>query len=109
VTLLSPFRAAAHENEFSSLHVRYYRRKVLHLRWTKAGDFKVVTFDEGDWEHILWEQPAPIPFEWLCVCFLFWILWRSIMAPPSCRAISQLADEQPSGRPFCASSDLGSA
>jgi hypothetical protein len=63
VTLLSPFRAAAHENEFSSLHVRYYRRKVLHLRWTKAGDFKVVTFDEGDWEHILWEQPAPIPFE----------------------------------------------
>jgi hypothetical protein len=36
---------------------------VLDLRWAKAGDFKVVTFDEGDWEQILWNEPPPIPFE----------------------------------------------
>jgi hypothetical protein len=37
--------------------------KVFEVRWDKAGGFKVVHYDQGDWERTLRAWPAPIPFE----------------------------------------------
>lgn len=63
ITLLEPFRSGALENEFSRLEVRDHGRKVLELRWSEAGNFTMAAFEEGEWEVILDDQPAPIPFE----------------------------------------------
>jgi len=60
--LLIPFRANARPEEFSRLQVRHCGRKVLELRWSKAGDFSLVHFEPGDWEGVLESEPPPMPF-----------------------------------------------
>jgi hypothetical protein len=35
--------------------------KVFEVKWDKARGFKVVHFDQGDWERTLRAWPAPIP------------------------------------------------
>jgi hypothetical protein len=38
--------------------------KVFEVRWDKAGGFKVVQYDQGDWERMPARLgQAPIPFE----------------------------------------------
>jgi hypothetical protein len=37
--------------------------KVFEIRWDNAGGFKVIHYDQGDWERTLGAWPAPIPFE----------------------------------------------
>jgi hypothetical protein len=61
--LIQPFRANAGDAEFSRIQVRHYGRKVLEDRWTKAGDFTTVTFEPGEWDRILDEQPPDIPMD----------------------------------------------
>lgn len=65
IQLLSPFRSYAQPHEFSRLQIRAAGCKVLEVRWSKAGDFRVVTFEEGDddWQKTLLAWPDPIPFE----------------------------------------------
>lgn len=55
-TLLTPFRPTR-PDEFSRIQIRHLGHKVLDLRWSKAGDFRLVTFERGDWEELL-EQVA---------------------------------------------------
>lgn len=40
-------------HEFSRIQVRHLGRKVLDLRWSKAGDFQLVAYEPGDWEEQL--------------------------------------------------------
>jgi hypothetical protein len=37
--------------------------KVFEIRWDNAGGFKVVHYDQGDWERALRAWPEPIPFD----------------------------------------------
>ncbi len=39
--------------EFSRIQVRHLSRKVLELRWTKAGDFQLIAYEPGEWEELL--------------------------------------------------------
>ncbi|MFK4726318.1 hypothetical protein ABIE89_007418 [Bradyrhizobium niftali] len=39
--------------EFSRIQVRHLGRKVLELRWSKAGDFQLIAYEPGDWEGLL--------------------------------------------------------
>lgn len=57
-SLLTPFRPQRLD-EFSRIQVRHLGRKVLDLRWSKAGDFRLVTFEPGDWEELL-QQVATV-------------------------------------------------
>ena len=57
------FRAYARPDEFSRLRIRVHGEKVFEVRWDKAGGFKVVHYDQGDWERTLRAWPAPIPFD----------------------------------------------
>jgi len=63
IDLAAPFRAYARSDEFSRLRIRVHGEKVFEIRWDKAGGFKVVHYDQGDWERTLRSWPAPIPFE----------------------------------------------
>ncbi|MGY3233369.1 hypothetical protein ACVMAJ_000259 [Bradyrhizobium sp. USDA 4448] len=57
-SLLTPFRPRR-LNEFSRIQIRHLGHKVLDLRWSKAGDFRMVTFEPGDWEELL-QQVATV-------------------------------------------------
>ena len=63
IDLAAPFRPYARLDEFSLLRIRVQGEKVFEIRWDNAGGFKVVHFDQGDWERTLRAWPAPIPFE----------------------------------------------
>ena len=41
------------ESDDDFLQLRYVGQKVFQVRWSKAGSFKIVTFESGDWERIL--------------------------------------------------------
>jgi hypothetical protein len=55
----APFRPYARPDEFSRLRIRLHGEKVFEIRWDKAGGFKVVHYDQGDWERTLRAWPAP--------------------------------------------------
>ncbi|RXG92289.1 hypothetical protein [Bradyrhizobium vignae] len=57
-SLLTPFRPTRLD-EFSRIQIRHLGHKVLDIRWSKAGDFRLVTFEPGDWEELL-EQVATV-------------------------------------------------
>jgi hypothetical protein len=61
IDLAAPFRAYARPAEFSRLRIRVQGEKVFEVRWDKAGGFKVVHYDQGDWKRTLRGWPAPIP------------------------------------------------
>jgi hypothetical protein len=63
IELAAPFRAYARPDEFSLLRIRVHGEKVFEIRWDKAGGFKVIHYDQSDWERTLRAWPAPIPFE----------------------------------------------
>jgi hypothetical protein len=63
IDLAAPFRSYARPDEFSRLRIRVHGEKVFEVRWDKAGGFKVVHCDQGDWERTLRAWPAPIPFD----------------------------------------------
>jgi hypothetical protein len=63
IELAAPFRPYARPDEFSRLRIRIYGEKVFEVRWDKAGSFRIITFEPGDWERTLRAWPAPIPFE----------------------------------------------
>jgi hypothetical protein len=63
IDLAVPFRAYARPDEFSRLRIRVHREKVFEVRWDMAGGFKVVHYDQGDWERTLRAWPGPIPFD----------------------------------------------
>ena len=63
IDLAAPFRPYARPDEFSRLRIRVHGEKVFEVRWDKAGGFKVVHYDQGDWERTLRAWPAPIAFE----------------------------------------------
>jgi hypothetical protein len=63
IELAAPFRAYARPDEFSLLRIRVHGEKVFEIRWDKAGGFKVVHYDQGDWERTLRTWPEPIPFD----------------------------------------------
>ncbi|WFU44104.1 hypothetical protein QA640_17625 [Bradyrhizobium sp. CB82] len=51
-SLLTP-RSPMRPDEFSRIQIRHLGRKVLELRWSKAGDFRLVTYEPGEWEELL--------------------------------------------------------
>jgi hypothetical protein len=63
IELAAPFRPYARPDEFSRLRIRLHGEKVFEIRWDKAGGFKVVHFDHGDWERTLRAWPVPIPLD----------------------------------------------
>jgi hypothetical protein len=62
IELAGPFRSYARPDEFSRLRIRARGEKVFEVRWDNTGAFKVVHYDQGDWERTLRAWPAPIPF-----------------------------------------------
>jgi hypothetical protein len=60
--LIKPFRANAAPTEFSAIKISAGSRKVFEIRWGRAGNFKVVFYEPGDWERTLLDWPDPIPF-----------------------------------------------
>ena len=63
IELAASFRAYARPDEFSRLRIRVHGEKVFEIRWDMAGGFKIVHYDQGDWERTLRAWPAPIPFD----------------------------------------------
>lgn len=61
--LLEPFRQAALLTDHSQIQIRYFGRKVLDIRWDRAGSFKAVHFEPGEWEGVLIDLPDPIPLD----------------------------------------------
>jgi hypothetical protein len=59
--LMAPFRAWARPTEYSQIQIRIDGRKVLDIRWDRAGSFKAVHFEPGEWERVLIDLPDPIP------------------------------------------------
>ncbi|MCK1529059.1 hypothetical protein IVB15_15340 [Bradyrhizobium sp. 182] len=57
-SLLVPFRPTRLD-EFSRLQVRHLGRRVLEIRWSKAGDVKLIAYEPGQWEELL-EQVANV-------------------------------------------------
>jgi hypothetical protein len=51
------------DTDFSQLRVHFAGRKVFVIRWSVAGNFKIVLFEPGDWERTLCAWPAPIASE----------------------------------------------
>ncbi|RXH05189.1 hypothetical protein [Bradyrhizobium vignae] len=51
-SLLTPFRPTRLD-EFSRIQIRHIGHKVLEIRWSKAGDFRLVTFEPGEWVELL--------------------------------------------------------
>ncbi|TQF28857.1 hypothetical protein UNPA324_03740 [Bradyrhizobium sp. UNPA324] len=51
-SLLTPFRPTRLD-EFSRIEIRYLGRKVLDIRWSKAGDFQLIVYEPGEWEELL--------------------------------------------------------
>lgn len=41
------------DKDLSELRVHQAGRKVLDIRWNEAGAFKVVVFEQGEWEQSL--------------------------------------------------------
>ena len=60
IALYAAANATPRDTDFSQLRVHYAGRKVFAIRWNVAGDFKIVTFEPGDWEQSLraWPMPA---------------------------------------------------
>jgi hypothetical protein len=63
IELVAPFRSRARPDEFSRLRIRVHGEKVFEVRWDNADGFKVVHYDEGEWERTLRGWPAPVPFD----------------------------------------------
>jgi hypothetical protein len=63
IELAAPFRPYARPDEFSRLRVGVGGERVFEIRWDKLEGFKVVHYDQGDWERKLRAWPAPIAFE----------------------------------------------
>jgi hypothetical protein len=63
IELFEPFRTTALPMEYSGLLIRYRHSKVMEIRWDKSGLFKVLRYEPGDWERILFDWPEPVPFE----------------------------------------------
>ncbi len=59
--LIAPFRAWALPTEYSRIQIRFDGRKVFEIRWDRAGSFKAVHFEPGEWERVLIDLPDPIP------------------------------------------------
>ena len=59
--LIEPFRPYALATEFSRIQIRVSGRKVFEIRWDRAGHFKVLLYEPGDWERTLLDLPQPIP------------------------------------------------
>ncbi|SFO26057.1 hypothetical protein SAMN05216330_102446 [Bradyrhizobium sp. Ghvi] len=51
-SLLTPFRPMRLD-EFSRIQIRHLGHKVLNIRWSKAGDFQLLTYEPGEWEELL--------------------------------------------------------
>jgi hypothetical protein len=60
--LVEPFRAWALPTEHSRIQIRFDGRKVFDIKWDRAGSFKTVHFEPGEWERALIGLPEPIPF-----------------------------------------------
>lgn len=52
--MLVPTRSQAAPTEFSEIIIRDGGRKVLEIRWDAAQSFRVVFYEPGDWQRILW-------------------------------------------------------
>jgi hypothetical protein len=63
IDLAATFRPYARLDEFSRLRIRVHGEKLFEIRWDEGGGFKVVHYNQGDWERTLRGWPAPIPFE----------------------------------------------
>ena len=61
--LVVPFRPDALPTEFSRIQIRDGGRRAFDIRWDGARNFRVVTYEPGDWELTLLDWPEPIPFE----------------------------------------------
>lgn len=61
--LLEPFRASALPTEYARIQIRFYGRKVLDIRWDRAGSFKAIHFQPDEWERVLIDMPVPIPID----------------------------------------------
>jgi hypothetical protein len=59
--LYVPQRADAAPTEQSEIQIRFCGRKVLYIRWDRAGRFRVLLYEPGTWERILFDWPEPIP------------------------------------------------
>ena len=60
--LLAPRRTGAPPTEHSRIEIRFAGRKVFEIRWDRAGSFKAIHFEPGEWERALIDLPEPIPF-----------------------------------------------
>jgi hypothetical protein len=49
--------------DFSEIEVRASGRKVLEIRRDNTCSFKVVTYEQGDWQRELRDWPDPVPFD----------------------------------------------
>jgi hypothetical protein len=58
-----PPAVAPCDTDFSQLRVHYAGRKVFVIRWSAAVGFKVVHYDQGDWERTLRAWAAPVHFD----------------------------------------------
>jgi hypothetical protein len=61
--LLAPFRAWALPSEYSQIQIRFDGRKVFEIRWDRAGAFKAIHFEPGEWERAPIDLPEPIPLD----------------------------------------------
>ena len=61
--LIVPFRPQALPFEFSRIQIRAAGRKVFEIRWDGAKNFKLVTYEPGDWQRTLLDWPEPIPLD----------------------------------------------
>lgn len=57
--LLEPFRPTALPTERFQIY-RYIGRRVLDIRWDRAGSFKAIHFQLGEWEGVLIRLIEPI-------------------------------------------------
>lgn len=48
--LIAPLRSSALPTEHSRIQIRFDGRKVFDIRWDRAGSFKAIHFEPGEWE-----------------------------------------------------------
>ncbi len=59
---LTPHPRSVDPPDFSEIELRAHGRKVLVIRWDRAGSFKAAHFEPGEWERVLLDWPEPIRF-----------------------------------------------